>query len=218
MLPLSGYDYAESWVQALLEVNPAADYPARHVAHVSQGFIENGGPLSIIMLCNATNPFEYEPVPDATTTIGVYGLHWNRHEEIHWTTVAKDVRWLLLGSLQAGYIKLEHRWASDDPNASERRFHRAYWLAANRRDLGGLLNRMPSTATQPDLIEDKSAEDPDKEFRIDKEDLTNEWDATAEQSESAWQQVSEEVELLGEDFDTNGQNFQHMVVSNTEDF
>ena len=47
MLPLSGYDYAESWVQALLEVNPAADYPARHVAHVSQGFIENGGPLSI---------------------------------------------------------------------------------------------------------------------------------------------------------------------------
>ena len=80
------------------------------------------------------------------------------------------------------------------------------------------MNRSPSTATQPDLIEDKSAEDPDKEFRIDKEDLTNEWDATAEQSESAWQQVSEEVELLGEDFDTNGQNFQHMVVSNTEDF
>ena len=211
-------DLAESWVQDLLEMNPATDYLARHVAHVSQGFIENGGPLSIIMLWNATNPFEYEPVPDATTTIGVYGLHWNRHEEIHWTTVAKDVRWLLLGCLQAGYIKLEHRWAFDDTDAGERRFHRAYWLAANRRDLGGLLNRRPSTATHPDLIEDKSAEDPDQDFRIDKEDLTNEWDATAEQSESAWQQVSEEVELLGEDFDPNGPNFQHVVVSNTEGF
>lgn len=216
MLPLCGYDYAESWVQALLAWNPATDYPARHVAHVSEGFIENGGPLSIIMLCNATNPFEYEPVPVATTTIGVYGFHWNKHEEIHWITVAKDVRWLILGCLQGGYIKLEHRWAFDDPNASERRFHRAYWLAANRRELGGLLNRSPSTATQPDLIEDKSAEDPDNDFLINKEDLTNECNAKADQSESAWREVSEEVELLGEDFDPNGQNFQHMVVSNTD--
>jgi hypothetical protein len=216
ILPLSGYDHAESWVQALLDQNPKADYQARHVAHVSQGFIENGGAQSIIVLCNATNPFEYDPVPDATTTIGVYGLHWHMHAEIHWTTLASDVRWLLLAGLQQAYIKLEHRWASDSPKASEKRFHRAYWLAANRRDLGGLLNRMPSNAKQPDLIEDKSAEDPDKDFRIAKEDLTNEWDATAEQSEMAWQQVQDEVKSLGENFDPTDQGWQHMVVSNTE--
>lgn len=216
ILPLSGYDHAESWVQALLDQNPKADYQARHVAHVSQGFIENGGAQSIIVLCNATNPFEYDPVPDATTTIGVYGLHWHMHAEIHWTTLASDVRWLLLAGLQQAYIKLEHRWASDSPKASEKRFHRAYWLAANRRDLGGLLNRMPSNAKQPDLIEDKSAEDPDKDFRIAKEDLTNEWDVTAEQSEMAWQQVQDEVKSLGENFDPTDQGWQHMVVSNTE--
>ena len=41
---------------------------------------------------------------------------------------------------------------------------------------------------------------------------------TAEQSELAWQQVEEFVELLGKDFDPSGRNYQHLVVSNTEDF
>lgn len=218
VLPFSGYDHAERWVQALFDQNLAADYQARHVAHVTQGFIQDGGAHSIIVLYNAANPFEYEPVPDATTTIGVYGLYWHKHAEIHWTTLATDLRWLFLASVQAGFIKLDQHWTFDDPKASEKRFHRAYWLAANRRGLGGLLNRMPSTDKQPYLIEDLSEEDPDKDFCITEEDMTNEWDVTAEQSELAWQQVEEFVELLGKDFDPSGRNYQHLVVSNTEDF
>ena len=218
ILPLSGYDHAESWVGALLDQNSAANYEGRHFAHVSQGFIQNGGAHSIVVMYNATNPFEYEPIPDATTTIGVYGLHWHKHDEIHWTTLAKDVRTLFFASVQAEYIKLDHHWTFNDPKASEKSFHRAYWLAANRRNLGGLLNRIPSTDEQPDLIDDMSEEDPDKGFCISEKDLTNEWEVTAEQSETAWQQVQEEVELLGENFDPTGKGWQHLVVSNTENF
>jgi hypothetical protein len=216
ILPASGYDHAESWVGALLDQNPTIGYQARHVAHISQGFIQNGGSHSILVLRNATNPFEYEPAPAATTTIGVYGLHWHKHDEIRWTTLANDMHLIFQESVRVGYLKLEYLWAFDDPKASEKRFHRAYWLAANRRDLGGLLNRMPSTDAQPYLIADMSEEDPDKDFCISDKDLTNEWDVTAEQSEMAWLQVLDEVKSLGEDFDPTCQGWQHIVVSNTE--
>lgn len=108
-----GYDFAQRWFQALFGNTLSAGNNARHVTHVSRGFIiKDGDRDSIIALHNAVNPFEYEPTPTSTVMIGVYGYE-----------------------------------------ATERRFHRAYWLAANQLGMKDLLNRGISDDKPHDGVE-----------------------------------------------------------------
>ncbi|KAF2627234.1 hypothetical protein BU25DRAFT_411284 [Macroventuria anomochaeta] len=215
LLP-KGYDFAERWLQALFATTLQSEYHDRHLSHVSQGFIKDGGRHSLLVLHNAANPFKHEPTPDSTITIGAYGYHWYRHNEIHWTTLASDQRSLLAQCVQAGFLEEKHKWTFDAEKATEKRFHRAYWLAANRRDLKDLLNRGPSDDKPHDLSGDKSEEDPDKDFSISEADLTNEWHVTGSEAAAAWQRVQDEVDALGDGFDAYGEGWQHVVTSNSE--
>ncbi|KAF3044160.1 hypothetical protein E8E12_010515 [Didymella heteroderae] len=210
-----GYDFAERWFQELFETTLNAEYNNRHVTHVSQGFVKDGDRYSIIVLHNATNPFEYEPTPTSTITIGVYGCHWYRHNEIHWTTLASDQRHLFVQCMQAGWIIEKDKW-THDAKPTEKRFHRAYWLAANRLDMKGLLNRGPSVDKPHDEVEEMSQEDPDKDFSINKDDLTNKWCVEDTEAAAAWWKVQDDIDGLGEEFDVCGLGWQHVVIDSSE--
>lgn len=209
-----GYDFAQRWVQELFDTTLSAEYNARHVTHVSQGFIKDGDRYSIIVLHNAANPFEYEPSPTSTVTIGVYGYYWHQHNEIHWTTLASDQRHLFVQCIQGGWLVEKYKWTYD-AKPSERRFHRAYWMAANRLDMRGLLNRGPSNDKPHDGLEEL-CEDTDQDFSISEDDLTNEWEVTDIMAVAAWQKVQDEIAGLGEDFELCGAGFQHVVIDNSE--
>jgi hypothetical protein len=58
-----------------------------------------------------------------------------------------------------------------------------------------------------DAVED------DEDFYVTKEDLTNEWDVTVEESEEAWKRVKEQVEEMGHVCMT-GQD--HVVTGSSE--
>lgn len=209
--PISNYAFAERWFQELFDTTLRAEYDRRHFSHVSHGFIKDGGPLSFLVLHNATNPFEYEPIPTSTTTIGAYGYHWHLHNEIHWTTLGSDQRQLLTECADRGFIAEKHRWRVDADKPTEKRFHRAYWLAANRMDLKNLLNRGVSDDKPLDWIEEKSEDDPDKEFCVAEADLTNEWDVSDAGAAAAWSEILDEVDALGE-----GGGWQHVEVGRAE--
>ncbi|KAJ4379588.1 hypothetical protein N0V86_004769 [Didymella sp. IMI 355093] len=195
-----GYDFAQRWFQELFDTTLNAEYKERHVTHVSQGFIKDGDRYSVLVLHNAANPFEYEPIPKSTITIGVYGYHWYQHNEIHWTTLATDQRHLFVQCVEAGWLVEKYKW-THDAKPTEKRFHRAYWFAANRNDMGGLLNRGLSDDKPHDQVEERSEEDPDEDFSVNEADLTNMWDVTDTEAAAAWQNVLVEVEALGEQFD-----------------
>ncbi|KAF2994477.1 hypothetical protein E8E13_000786 [Curvularia kusanoi] len=213
---IAGYAHAERWIEALFESNLVSEFNTRHFTHVSQGFIQDGDHHSILVLHNAANPFEYDPAPTSTITIGVYGYHWYEHSEIRWTTLASDQRALLTRCVGVGLIALKHKWSFDSSKAAEKRFHRAYWLAANRLKLGGLLNRRESDDKPHDLIVDKSTEDPDKDWSVHEEDLMSSWDATEEQAMAAWEEVQAEVEALGDEIDAREFGWPNVVTRHKE--
>jgi hypothetical protein len=93
------------------------------------------------------------------------------------------------------------------PKASEKRFHRAYWLAATRNPLGGLLKRGPSNDVPHDAVEDGEP------FDFTEEDLSNEWDNTVEESEEAWERVKKDIELAG---DKSITGHDHVVTGSSE--
>lgn len=89
-----------------------------------------------------------------TTTIGVYGYHWYEHEWIYWVTVRPSLKiWFSLKELERVMRKVK-TW-TPDMVASERRFHRAYWLAANTMEMGGILHRAETVdPVDPDALAD----------------------------------------------------------------
>ncbi|KAF3037046.1 hypothetical protein E8E11_004805 [Didymella keratinophila] len=210
-----GYDFAQRWFQELFDTTLSAEYNARHVTHVTQGFIKDGDRYSIIVVHNAANPFEYEPIPTSTVTIGVYGYHWYQHNEIHWTTLAADQRHLFSQCIQGGWLVEKYKW-THDAKPHERRFHRAYWLAANRLDMRGLLNRGPSHDRPHDEVEAADEEDLDRNFGVSEDDLTNEWDVTDNEAAASWRKVQDKIAGLGEDFIVCGPGFQHIVIDSSE--
>jgi hypothetical protein len=202
------YDFAQSWLDDLYASNDLLGPRSKWHTHSTQGFIEGGTRTSFIVLHNAVDPFEWGDPPSSTTSIGVYGHNWYEHSTIHWTTFAPDIRALLqYCENQARNIRVKQKWTINMTKASEKRFHRAYWLAATRNHLKGILNRGPSDDVPHDAVED------DEEFYVTEEDLTNEWDITFEESEEAWKRVKEQVEEMGHVCMT-GQD--HVVTGSSE--
>jgi hypothetical protein len=199
-LPLtSAYAFAQSWLEDLLAMNVQAPTYTWH-SHTSTGFIKDGTRHSFIALHNAVDPFE-TALATSTTTIGVYGAHWHDHEEIHWKTVAPDIKWLLQWCEVQGAIKVKGRWKPGVARASERRFHRAYWIAARREPLRGLLNHGETRDVAHDAVEG----DVEDWFEFSERDLVGEWEGggvSGGQAEEAWQRVlesNEDAEWVGEE-------------------
>ena len=201
LLATSTHTSAQSWLSALLATTLHSAHQTRHTSHVSRGFIAHGTRHSLLVLHNATNPFTRPPAPVCTVTLGTYGYHAHQHDAIHWTTLALDT----------GVLAPAHAWTSTALPA-QRRFHRAYWLAANRRGLGGLLNRAPAGERAVD-VGDEGAGDAEDGFGISCADLTNVWDVTDEEAAEAWRGVQSVVEGLGEG---GGEGWEHVVIANSE--
>jgi len=186
------YDYAQSWLEDFFAVNLTSDKYSWD-AHTSRGFIQGGTRLSFIVLHNATDPFGYGSTE--TTSIGVYGYYWYDHSEIHWKTFSPGIKWLLDWCEDQNGIAVRMKWEVDMPKASDRRFHRAYWLAANRMHLRQLLNHSEAMVDKPHDTPDGD----DEEFEVEESDLTNEWGVGVEEAEERWREVVEDVESNGED-------------------
>jgi hypothetical protein len=202
------YEFAQSWLDDLYAANNLLAPRSRWHRHSTQGFIEGGTGTSFIVLHNAVNPFEHDDAPSSTTSIGVYGYDWYDHTTIHWTTFAPDIRSLLrYCESEARNIRVNQRWTVDMPKAREKRFHRAYWLAATRSPLGNLLKRGPSNDLPHDAVEN------DEPFEFTEEDLSNEWNNTFEESEEAWERIKEDIELIGDKCITS---CDHVVTGSSE--
>lgn len=94
------------------------------------------------------------------------------------------------------------------PKPTDRRFHRAYWLAANMMPLKKMLNQH--------LIDEKPHDEPDQAamkeaITFTEEDLQHQWidgPMPAEHSARVWQIILDEVH--GQDFDAL--EFEHMTI------
>ncbi|EUC41847.1 hypothetical protein COCMIDRAFT_40014 [Bipolaris oryzae ATCC 44560] len=203
------FDFAQSYILEWLEKTTSFPQKPKWHCHVTTGFIKGGSRFSILILHNAANPFQWGPTAETTTTIGVYGRYAHTHEEIHWTTITP---WLVAPFTENTDLILKEKWGFDMPKASDRRFHRAYWLAANMQPLKGLLNHCISHEKPHDALEE--GED-DEKFEIKKEDLQCEWSngqMPKEDCEKVWQKVLAEIE--GKEMDQLGSD--HVTVGGTE--
>jgi hypothetical protein len=89
------------------------------------------------------------------------------------------------------YIRVKMKWAPD-MKASEKRFHRAYWLAANMLPLKGLLNHN----REPEPVHDAPDED-EEDVEFSESDLQTGWDGEEvdeERSARVWQRLVDEVD------------------------
>lgn len=112
------------------------DDPTKFIwsAHVTPGFIKYGDIASLIIINNGCKPY-----PE-TTSSTTFGFHQFNANKITWWTVDPGMGPAITTFLDEGRILLRGAWGRN-MRATEKRFHRAYWLAANDKPLGGLLNR-----------------------------------------------------------------------------
>jgi hypothetical protein len=201
----TGHHFAESWIQAICGM--LQDGIKWHT-HATKGFIQGGTQLSFLVLHNAFNPFKYGDPPKHTTSIGCYGFYEQQHFDIRWTTLAMDLRELLKGLVDEGLITEDQKW---HPNMKplQKRFHRAYWLAATMSPLKTMLNRK-SDETVVESVE--SVEIHDEDFGISELDLNNEGcEQSKHEAERRWKECEEIAE--GE---TPGYTPEHIVTGSSE--
>lgn len=138
----TGYKFALLWLEDQLAT---LDYLFSHkwFAHTSEGFLQDGNHLTFLVLHNAANPFEFQTHVSTTT----FGYHESSVDSINWTTIAPGLRSLIDVWVTEGSIELAQKWHID-MLPKEKRFHRAYWKAANMLPLEGLLNRAPVDESQ----------------------------------------------------------------------
>jgi hypothetical protein len=210
--PNGAYDFAQSWLEDLFAINVRPPNYTWH-AHSSYGFIKDGTRFSFVALHNASDPFERGMPSTSTTSIGVYGRHWHDHEEIHWKTFTPDIRSLLQWCENQNAISVKQKWTTDMPLASDKRFHRAYWLAATRGPVRGLLNHGVIDDMPHDVVEG----DVDADFKVSEADLMREWEGgnvvTREEADDAWQRVLEENRNRG---DLEGIWYEHVITGSSE--
>lgn len=209
------YDFAQAFLEDLFKNNLPSDVAYKWHTHSTTGFIKGGDRLSFIVLHNATNPFTWGMPPDSTTSIGVYGRYSNLNERvIHWKTVAPSISTILQTCMDQGYIAVKQKWHQDMEKASERRFHRAYWLAANMMPLKGLLGH----ALPDEKAHDALDEDADDDFEVTKADLQSTWaneETSDEQAAAAWAEILEH-NSLNDDDDVPEGGHEHIVTGNWE--
>jgi hypothetical protein len=201
----TGHTFAESWIQAICGM--LQDGIKWHT-HATQGFIQGGTQLSFLVLHNAVNPFKYGNPPKHTTSIGCYGFYEQQHFDIRWTTVAMDLRELLKGLVDDGLITEAQKW---HPNMKplQKRFHRAYWLAATMSPLRTILNRKSDEAVVESI---EAVELHDEDFGISELDLNNDGcELSRQEAERRWRECEEIAE--GE---TPGDAPEHIVTGSSE--
>lgn len=202
------FEFAQSWFEQLFELNLKSDDYKWHT-HTTKGYIKDGDRFSLLVLHNAANPFECGLPPDSTTSTGVYGRHWHKHNEVYWMTFAPDIRWLIKHCEDQGGISVKRKWHCTMPKAADKRFHRAYWLAANKLHLGGLLNHGPLNDKPHDAVED----DPQDDFELTEEDVTSAWSVKIEDAEKAWKTIFEDNEFHG---NVPKEGYEHVVTGCSE--
>jgi hypothetical protein len=210
--PNTGFDFAQSWLEDLFTTNNLHPPTYKWHAHTTRGFLESSTRTSFLVLHNAADPFEWGPAPTSTTSIGVYGRFWNEHSEIHWKTFAPDIKWLLAAAAQQGCISVTKQWKSDMAKASERRFHKAYFMAATMGPIKDLLRH----GGLSDLVHD-AVESEEEWFEISGDDLQGgeNWGNTAGESAEAWERVLERNEEVGFEIEGYG-GFDHVVTGSSE--
>ncbi|KAF1919875.1 hypothetical protein BDU57DRAFT_536814 [Ampelomyces quisqualis] len=201
----SSYVFAQSFVSDLFALNlPSDEY--KWTTHSTPGFISNGTRGSLIVLHNASDPFERGIPPTNTTSIGTYGL---AHDEIHWITYAPGIQGLLEWCQSHGDIVQKGKWTWNMAKASEARFHRAYWMAATMGAMGGLLNR-------GDVRDDDDMfgviEDYEEEWIATEQDLQGaaDWGVGMDKADEAWREVQQEAE------ETDGIGAEHVITASSE--
>ncbi|KAH7398559.1 hypothetical protein BKA66DRAFT_566154 [Pyrenochaeta sp. MPI-SDFR-AT-0127] len=206
------YDFAQAFLEDLFKYNLHDTIQYKWHTHTTTGFIKDGDRLSFVVLQNAANPFTWGMAPDSTTSIGVYGRYSNLQEKtIHWKTLAPNISDILQMCVDQEYIQVKQKWHVDMTKASDRRFHRAYWMAANMMPLKGLLGH----ALPDEKAHDAVDEDLDDDFEVTEADLQSSWaneDVTEEQSADAWAKILEHNEF--NDAPENG--YEHVVTGNSE--
>jgi len=211
--PSRGFPYAQCFLDVLTNTTIARHLKSfKWASHTTRGFIRDGSRFSLLVLNNAANPFTWDSAPDSTTTIGVYGRYWYQHSEIHWVTFAPGIADLLYSAEQQGCIARVQHWGCY-MQAREKRFHRAYWLAANRLPLGGLL----SHGGDEDGDEDVPEVPYEDEFKVSEEDLQDAWDAgvtdaSLDEARLLWERLLEDVELANVPED----GWEHVVTGGSE--
>jgi hypothetical protein len=215
--PNRQYDFAQSFIESFFDQNIYSSSQFKWHAHTSPGFIKDGNRRSLIVLHNAANPFTWGiDSINTSTIIGVYGRHAHEHDEIRWTTIAPGLKAFFQTLIDQEYIRLKLEWRPD-MKASEKRFHRAYWLAANRLPLRGLLNH----GLEVGPVHDQPVE-VDEGVVFSVEDLSTGWDGEdvemdGERSARMWQGILDEMEryefeeLGGEYMDIGGSERVHPV-------
>lgn len=186
----SAFDSAHAYMEAWFKQNVFSSEARIWHAHTTSGFIKEGNRFSMLVLHNAANPFKNTPLRESTTSIGVYGRYAHTHEEIHWTTISPNVQDFLI---RCPDLTFKHTWHVDMTKASEKRFHRAYWLAAKMLPLKGLLNHGLVPEKPHDAPED---EDANADFDVGEDDLQCAWNGgqpSAEECGEAWQRILDEI-------------------------
>lgn len=194
--PSHNFPYAQCFLDALTQntlVNEPKTY--KWASHSTRGFIKDGSRFSLLVLHNAANPFTWDSPYDTTTTVGVYGRYWYEHEEIHWVTFCPGIADILAVAQQQGFITQIQTWQFDMP-ANDKRFHRAYWLAANMLSLGGLLGRGGDKEDDSDAPDIPFEDD----FQVSEEDLQSAWDegvtdVSLDKASELWERLLEDLEF-----------------------
>ena len=108
-----------------------SEYQYRDYSHISKGSIEINSWHLLLVLCTATNPFKYETSPERMIAVGVHEYHWYRRDKIRWPALDSYQRRVFAQCVLKNHLVLKHKWGVDTEKATEKRFHRAYWLAAD---------------------------------------------------------------------------------------
>lgn len=205
-----GYDYAQAFLEDLFAALPSKEY--KWHSHTTQGFIQHGGRMSFLVLHNAANGFEWGEPPSSTTSIGVYGRFWYEHNAIHWKTFTPSIRHILQYYEQERYIREIEKW-TPDMKPIEKRFHRAYWLAANLLPLRRILNRSDKRDTPHDLPDDVL----DDGFELSEDDFQSCWEnhdqmINDEEAADTWKILCEDAE----DKEPPKEGYDHVQTGGTE--
>lgn len=142
-LDRAGCSSARDWILGIISTLPAF---CQWHAHVSVGFIEYGDISSVLVLHNAFNPFSPHNLVKTTrhttpqtTSLGVYE---SNAKQIFWWTVEPALHIPLNECVRTGIMRQFYKWTLTN-NPKLDRFHKGYFFAATKQNLGGLLNRGP---------------------------------------------------------------------------